>query len=155
MIEKLKEFLQELKESKEFKQFKEKNALAYNTSFFLVDKQLFVYFYDPNSDKITSFIKQNNEIVSQEDEIFRKEKSEIKELQLDKVKISLKDAEGIIEKKYQDEATKKMFILQQTEFPIWNITYLTTKLDILNVKINAISGEILEEKIESALNLQK
>ena len=155
MIEKFKEFLQELKDNEKFKQFKEKNALAYNTSFFLIDNQLFAYFYDTNSDKITSFTKQNKEIISQEDDVFRKEKHEIKELDLNKVEIDLEKVEEVIKEKYQDEATKKIFILQQIESPIWNITYLTTKLDILNVKIDAISGEIIEETIESALNLQQ
>jgi len=152
MIEKIKEFLEELKDNEKFKG---KNQLAYNTSVCLIDNQLSVDFYDPNSDKITSFTKQKDEILSQESEVFRQEKKEIEELQINKIQINQKKAEEIISGKYKDEATKKIFILQQVNTPIWNITYLTSKLDILNVKINAVSGEIIEEKIESALNFQK
>lgn len=155
MIEKIKEFLEELKDNEKFKGFKDKNQLAYNTSVCLIDNQLSVDYYDPNSDKITSFTKQKDEILSQESEVFRQEKKEIEELQINKIKIDQKKAEEIINGKYKDEATKKIFILQQITVPIWNITYLTSKLDILNVKLNAISGEIIEEKIESALNFQK
>jgi uncharacterized protein YpmB len=57
--------------------------------------------------------------------------------------------------KYQEIPTKKIFILQQKESPIWNITYLTQSLNILNMKINAETGQIIEEKIESAMNFQK
>lgn len=57
--------------------------------------------------------------------------------------------------KYQEIPSKKIFILQQKESPIWNITYLTQSLNILNMKINAETGQIIEEKIESAMNFQK
>jgi hypothetical protein len=57
--------------------------------------------------------------------------------------------------KYQEIPSKKIFILQQKESPIWNITYLTQSLNILNMKINAETGQIMEEKIESAMNFQK
>mgnify|MGYP006434371207 CR=1 FL=1 len=57
--------------------------------------------------------------------------------------------------KYQEIPSKKIFILQQKESPIWNITYLTQSLIILNMKINAETGQIMEEKIESAMNFQK
>ncbi len=155
MIEKFKEFLQELKDNENFKQFKEKHQLAYNTSFCVISEQLFAYFYDTNTDKITSFTKQNDEIVSQEDEVFRKEKHEIKELQLDKVKIDFKQIEELMKQKLKQEPAKKIIILQQEKNPYWNITYLTKNAEIINIKIDAITEEIIDETIESALNLQK
>ena len=155
MIEEIKEFLEELKKSEIFKKFKEKNQLAYNSSISKIQKELQIDYYDPNTDKITSFTKRNNEIISQESEVFRKEKIDIPELKLDKIKITLKAIEDIIAMKYQEIPTKKIFILQQKESPIWNITYLTQSLNILNMKINAETGQIIEEKIESAMNFQK
>ena len=155
MIEEIKKFLQELEESKVFKKFKKNNPIAYNSSVSKIQNQLQIDFYDPNEDKITSFTKKDNEIVMQKSEIFRKEKIKIPELKISKVKITLEEIEKIISEKYQEIPTKKIFILQQTEFPIWNITYLTQSLNILNIKINAESGEIIEEKMESALNFQK
>ena len=152
MIEEIKEFLEELKKSEIFKKFKEKNQLAYNSSISKIQKELQIDYYDPNTDKITSFTKRDNKIISQESEVFRKEKIEIPELKLDKIKITLKAIEDIIAMKYQEIPTKKIFILQQKESPIWNITYLTQSLNILNMKINAETGQIIEEKIESAIN---
>lgn len=155
MIKEIKELLQELEESKIFKNFKEKNQLAYNSSISKIQDVLQIDYYDPNTDKITSFTKKNNEIISQESEVFRKEKIKIPELKLDKIKITLKAIEDIIAMKYQEIPTKKIFILQQKESPIWNITYLTQSLNILNMKMNAETGQIIEEKIESAMNFQK
>ncbi|MBT6995443.1 hypothetical protein HN953_02350 [Candidatus Woesearchaeota archaeon] len=155
MIEEIKKFLQELEESKVFQEFKKNNPIAYNSSVSKIQNQLQIDFYDPNEDKITSFTKKDNEIVMQKSEIFRKEKIKIPELKISKVKITSEEIEKIISEKYQEIPTKKIFILQQTEFPIWNITYLTQSLNILNIKINAESGEIIEEKMESALNFQK
>ena len=155
MIEEIKKFLQELEESKVFQEFKKNNPIVYNSSISKIQNNLQIDYYDPNEDKITSFTKQGEEIILQESEVFRKEKIKIPELQINKVKITLEEIEKIISEKYQEIPTKKIFILQQTEFPIWNITYLTQSLNILNIKINAITGEIIEEKIESALNFQK
>ena len=86
MIEEIKEFLEELKKSEIFKKFKEKNQLAYNSSISKIQKELQIDYYDPNTDKITSFTKRDNKIISQESEVFRKEKIEIPELKLDKIK---------------------------------------------------------------------
>lgn len=154
MISELKEFLKELEKSKEFKDFKEKNRLAYNTSASLIDNNLQLDFYDPNKDKITSFTKIDNEIHKQTSEVFRKEKTEIKELKIDQIKIDLEDAEKTIAQKHPDKPTKKIIVLQQREFPIWNITYITTKLELLNIKINAITGKIVKETIEPIMKLQ-
>jgi uncharacterized protein YpmB len=61
----------------------------------------------------------------------------------------------LINEKYNSEKeTKKIIILQQTDFPIWNVTYVTTALNVLHVKINAITGEIIEEKFESIMKFK-
>jgi len=155
MIQEIKEFLEKLEKSEIFKNFKEKNKLAYNSSISKIEGELQIDYYDPDMDKITSFSKNEDEIVSQESGVFRKEKIKIPELKLDKIKITVKAIEDIIAIKYQEIPTKKIFILQQKESPIWNITYLTQSLNILNMKINAETGQIMEEKIESAMNFQK
>ncbi len=155
MISLLKEFLKELKDSKEFKIFKDKNPLSYNTSASYIDNNWQIDFYNPETDKITSFIKKDNEILSQESEVFRKEKKEIPELKIEDIKIDLPQVEELMSKKYQDKPKNKIIILQQKEAPFWNITYLTTKIDIINTKIDAITGEIIDESVESGLSLIK
>ena len=155
MIEPLKEFLKELKNSEEFKKFKENSPLAYNTSACFLDKTWQLDFYNPDSDKMTSFAKVDNEIISRESEVFRKEKKEIPELKLDKIKLTLEEAEKMISKKYPEIPTKKIIIIQQEENPFYNITYLTKSLDIINTKIDTVTGEILKQTVESALKFKK
>jgi hypothetical protein len=155
MIEILKEFLKDLEITKEFKKFKEEAPLAYNTSACYIDKVWQLDFYDPNTDKMTSFTKKDDEIVSQTSEVFRKEKKDIPELKIENIKVDLDQVEKLIEQKHPDKPTNKIIILQQKDNPFWNITHLTTKLDLLNIKIDAVTGKIVEEKIESALNFKK
>jgi len=155
MSEALKEFLKELKASKEFKQFIEKKPLAYNTSASFIDEKWQLDFYDPDSDKITSFTKKEDEILSEESEVFRKEKKEIPELKVDKIKFNLNDVEELMKQKLKEEPTKKIIVLQQNINPYWNITYLTKRVEIINIKIDAVTQEILDESIESALAFTK
>jgi len=154
MLAKLKEKLKEIKESDEFKEWNGKHFDAYLCSIFVSDKLQFD-FYDPEADKITSF---NGEEVIEEQEIFRKEKKKLIELKLDEIKISLEEVKKVIQKlieeKYKgEESNKEIIFLQNFEGKIvWNVTYITHTFNILNIKVDAINGEILFEKIESALN---
>jgi len=159
MLSKIKDSFEEIKNSEEFKSWEEKHLSSYLTSIFFIDEFQFD-FYNPETDNITSFKKENNEIKVIEEKIFRKEKSELKELKLNEIKISFDQAINLIEKligeKYKGEEKQKVIvILQVLKAPTWNITYLTKRFNILNVKINAISGEILEEKIQSAVSFKK
>ena len=153
----LSEELKEIENSNEFKNFKEKNNLSFLSSIFLQNKTPQFDFYNPESDKITSFIQKDNEIYKQESEIFRKEKIEIKELQLNKVKLSLRDITKLMLKlleKYNQNPTKQFIVLQQEQSPVYNISYLTAEFKLLHVKINANSGEVVSENIESVLKFK-
>ncbi len=57
--------------------------------------------------------------------------------------------------KPEEEITKKIIILQQKESPLWNITYITKSLNILNLKVDAISGKLLEQKTENIMNFKQ
>lgn len=153
MLDQLKDILKELKNSKEFKKFQDKNPSAYLCNICFLDNKWQPDYYEPEKDKITSFAKQDDVFVSQESEIFRKEKTKINELKLTEVKIDLDKAEEIMKSKFKEEPSQKIIVLLKEDIPIWNITYLTLKLEIINVKIDAISGKVIDENIESAWNL--
>ena len=73
----------------------------------------------------------------------------IEELKLDKLKISLKDALSKIEKKYPKDAPNKVIIiLQFVKVPVWNISFLTSSFNLLNVNIDAEKGNIIKESIK-------
>ncbi|MFH1839700.1 MAG: hypothetical protein ABH849_00955 [Nanoarchaeota archaeon] len=154
MLDKLKEKLKEIKELDKFKDWNGKHFDAYLCSIFVADKLQFD-FYDPETDRITSF---NGEEVIEEQEILRKEKKKLIELKLDDLKIDLDNVKEIIKKlideKYKGESSNKEIVFLQNfeDKIIWNVTYITDTFNILNIKVDAKTGEILFEKIESALN---
>ena len=161
----LKNALDKTKSSKEFKDWQKSHPNSYLTSFFKIienssnqDWQL--DFYYPEKNTITSFISTPEiKILEKDSKIFQKEKTAIEELKLEQVKINLKSALNTIEtlrkNKYPNEKPNKIIIvLQNIETPLWNITYLTSTLNILHIKINAQSGKIIEEKLDSILNFK-
>lgn len=152
--------------SDEFKEWKSENKNSYLCSFFLIidEKELMPWqlaFYSPSTDTITSFIASNPvKILEKNSKIFKMDRSKINELHLNKVNIDLKEAFLILERlkmeKYPNELpTKKIVILQKTKHLVWNITYINSSLNILNVKVDAISGEIIEDKISSIMSLKE
>nr|MBA4405286.1 hypothetical protein [Nanoarchaeum sp.] len=153
MLDQIKDILKELKDSKEFKKFQTKNPTAYLCNVCRLDDNWQPDYYEPEKDKIVSFTKQDGEFISQESEIFRKEKTKLDELNLNEIKIDLAKAEEIMSSKYPVEPSQKIIVLLKDKIPMWNITYLTLKLEIINMKIDAISGKIIEDKIESAWSL--
>jgi len=146
-----------LTDSNVFKEWKEKNEKDYLCSYILINDIPQFDFYNPKTDKITSFIINDEIEIKKEQNIFKKSKDKICELKLDKVKITLEKAEEIInnlEKYKKENFNKKIIILQSKKSPLWNLSLITTTLDILNIKIDAITGEIFSETFESLLNLK-
>jgi hypothetical protein len=159
MLIKLKSLLRDIKISSEFKEFKEKHPKFYLSSCFNSSDNWQADFYCPEDDNLTSFTVKDRKVNVETSEIFRKEKKDIKELKIEELKIGINEAKKIvsslIEEKYNnEEVNKEIIILQNLEEPLWNITYITKTLNIIHVKINAISGVILEEKKESALSFK-
>ena len=161
MPEKLKENLKELQKAEEFKDFKKKNPKAYLAScVVIVDgkeiRDWQVGYYLPEKHKIMSFVLKERVEAKGEDDIFQKEKTSIKKLNLGKVKIDLSKALEILEnlrkKKYSGDFPNKIIAVLQVieEGPIWNLTLLTTTLKVLNIKLNAVNGSIISDKIEIA-----
>lgn len=163
----LKNTLDKTKSSKEFKEWQKSHPNSYLTSFFRIienpsnPQNWQLDFYYPEKNTITSFISAPEiKILEKDSEIFQKEKTDIKELKLDQVKINLKSAlntvETIRKNKYPNEKPNKIIIVLQTvETPLWNITYLTSTLNLLHIKINAQSGETIEEKLDSIIGFKK
>jgi len=152
----LKEILETLKDSKTFKDWILRNPTAYLCSCFSNNNKDWQFcFYSPKKDKITTFL--NNKILQSDSEIFRKEKTKVKELKIEDVKIylslALKIAEKTKEKYSKEKPGKEIMILQNVTLPIWNITYLLS-LNILNIKIDAITGKIISESLDSVTDFK-
>jgi len=142
MLDDVKEILKEIK----------KVEGRYLVSCFYQDKNWKIDFYDPEKHRIYTYSKINEKIVEQEDEIFQREKHELDELDIEKVKI------GRIEalEKINTEGNKIMSILQVINGKtIWNITVITTEFKVYNAKVDAVTGELFEEKTESIFSFKK
>lgn len=165
MVEKLKKAIKGLQKNKEFKEFKKKNPKAYLASYVVIidgkkvgDWQ--IDFYQPGKHKMTTFILKEVIELKGEDDIFQKEKAEVKELKLNEVKINLNDMLKLVEEfrkeKYPGEFPDKIVAVLQNlnEKVVWNVTCLTATLKILNIKLDAKNGKVLEEKIENVFSLK-
>ena len=166
MITLLRSLKKEVEETPRYKEWKQKNSDSYFVSAFFIgedfspkSKQWQFDFYEPNKDKVVSFIYGSDQAVKEE-EIFKKTKDKIPELLLENLKIDLEKAIDIVEKinksKHPGEtATKRLFILQVLESKsVWNITYISSSFNILNIKIDAISGEVINENFSSILSFK-
>ena len=157
MLDKLKDSLEKIKNSEEFSKRKSEQPKSYLSSAFLDVNNWQFHYYNPSDSKVAVFVVENDVVSINIDEIFKKEGNEIKELHIEDIKIDNVSEliKKLIDEKYSsEEETKKIIILQQTEYPIWNITYVTKALNVLHVKLNAISGEIIEEKFESIMKFK-
>ncbi|MBS3097217.1 hypothetical protein J4209_00310 [Candidatus Woesearchaeota archaeon] len=164
----LKTALNLLKKNSEFKEWLKENKESYfSYAFTMVEKEQErkwqMGYYNKRHDKITTFIVEKNGInVSPEEEVFKKEEAEIKKIDLTKVKASLdfalKKVESLQKRKYPNEKPVKLIIILQNieKFGnIWNITYISQSFNVLNVKINAKNGNIIEHKIASIFEFKK
>ena len=141
--------------SNTFKDWKNKNKDSYLCSCFNIleneDRNWQFDFYNKNN-TITSFIMNTTIEIDKDQEIFQKEKTELKELNLEEVKLKLSEALKLIKTKYKDNFFKTIAILQPY---VWNITLISSEFKILNVKIDAITKKIISEKYESVLKFKQ
>ncbi len=149
--------------SPDFLAWKEKHRDSFLCSFFRIrdgknDDTLQVDFYTAHDDTMSSFVIEHGVVALRQDnaEVLKKEGEVIQHLNLDHVTIeeheALEKAETLCLRKYgQEKIIKFIIILQHKEQPRWNISALTHSLHLLNVKIDAQKGNILEESITNLL----
>ena len=114
-------------------------------------------FYSKENKKATIFTVADT-IEMSEDDLFQRKEPE--ELKLEAVNIDLNNALTIAEEAKvrqlgEEVIEKKIIILSSENHSQWNITYITNTLKMLNIKINAIDGNIEKEKVEALIALGK
>lgn len=154
-----------LLDSSEFKEWKKKHDDSYLAFAFVMrdektDTDWQFGFYSKKKDKVVAFVVGNNIEVCPEEEVFKKEKTEVKEISLDNVK-DFEDALNTA-KEYQDQyyncdpPSKTISILQKLDNNVvWNITFLTTTFKTLNIRIDAESGKIIKHELVSLFDYKK
>lgn len=118
-----------------------------------------VGFYSEEKDAVVPVEIEGDTIrVGQESEIFRKDK--INKLVMDDVKLDISDALGkanlLQKEKYSVHNPVKIIVILQTipEGTVYNITYITQSFKTLNIKVSAITGDIVADKLLSIFDFK-
>ncbi|RLE39198.1 hypothetical protein DRJ17_01595 [Candidatus Woesearchaeota archaeon] len=159
------EAVEMLENSNVFKQWKKQNPESYLTYAFIMmeknhetDWQL--GYYKKNNDTITSFTLGAEISVSEDNEII-KQNNIIEQLDVKKIKFSLNEILKVCQelqcKKYpQDKPAKIIAILHVLhDFgQVWNITYLTERINTLNFKIKSDTKEIVHDELKALIEFK-
>lgn len=165
---KLSDVIEKLEENSEFKEWRKQYPDAYLAhAFMMVDEEnknmWQIGYYHPDSDKVTTFIIEKEDIkISPEANIFKRPGTKVEKLILEKVKIgsfqAIETAQELISKEYPKTVPMKMFFIIQ-ELPeqgtVYNITYLSRDFQAINIRISAETGEVLAHKAEKILDIKK
>ncbi|MDP3916908.1 MAG: hypothetical protein Q8Q42_01320 [Nanoarchaeota archaeon] len=167
--------IERLKSSKEFTSWKENNQNSYLSDFFCIldnesseDNVWQIDYYNPGEDTITSFElpadkRKSCRLKQASSKIYKKKNDVIEKLNLKKVEWNDASIVAIAKEKLKEKhpsemPTKTILILQHNKElnrTIWNLTFMTSALNMFNAKIDASDGKILESSLKSALSLKK
>lgn len=162
----LKEKLDKLKNSEIFKDWRKENEKSHLAHvFILLDEankgEWQIGYYTPETSKITTFVVGEDISQNPDEEVFKKPGTTVKGIDLDKVKKELdsvvKSADNLQQEKYKPHTpVKKIVILQNLDIgQVWNVTYVTSSMQTLNIKIDSETGEIKEDKLVSLIEFKK
>ena len=164
----VKETIKKVESSKEYKRFIKENPSYYIVhAFSLVEDQYKIDwqigYYSKDTDKII-IIEYKNDCtitIKPEEDVF-KEKHDIERLDIKKVNINYDEvmmtANKVLREDYKIEEISKTILLLQNieEFgQIWNITLTTAYFNVINIKIDAATGEVLKHSKESLMGWNK
>ncbi len=153
------EILKKLEESAEFKNWKKENKDSFlsHIIFFVegdVTTETQVGFYNEKRNKVKSFTISEVSVTGlPEDEVFKREEDKVYAVDLKKIKIDLQkasdEADAVQKKNYPKHIPiKKIIVLQNiNKDNLWNITYVTSNFQTLNIKIDAETGRLTEHKL--------
>ncbi|MFH1331749.1 MAG: hypothetical protein ABIH63_00500 [archaeon] len=147
--------------SSELKDFKGKHKGAFLYACFYVSDGNWQYdFYNPKDNFITTFEVSDVIKVTPVDRAFDTA-SKISGLDLKRIKVDYDKALDVVQKfiakQYPGDKffTKTITILQNLQDKvIWNMTFLTSTLKLINVKLDASSGKVLSHTEESFLSMK-
>ncbi|MGV8086898.1 MAG: hypothetical protein ACP5N1_04665 [Candidatus Woesearchaeota archaeon] len=153
-----------IEESNEFQDFIKKNSDYYLVHVFTIDDSETsniwqIGYYSKTTDKIVVF-EYNNDMVLIHPEADALKKDEyIQPLDLAKLTVSKEGAVNIynlaLREFYPKELPSKTIILLQNlpEYSfVWNITIVTLTLSVINIKINASTGDVIKHTKENMMS---
>ncbi len=146
--------------SKEFKNWRSRHKDSYLSSCFIMQDQNskgswnFDY-YLPRINKLTTFILEDEIKINQNQKIFEPSHKRLKEINPDDVKFTLDKLNNLIKNEFKDaKFIKIIIILQARENLMWNVSLLGLNFNLINVKVDAITGKILDKNVTSMLQFK-
>ncbi len=134
-----KKALSKLQASETFRSYQKKNVDSYLTNSLYIDEWQINYF-SPKTNLITSFII-NGKIKKQ---ALEAKSQKFPKLNSSKILIDINSAIEISKVQSQGGATI-VIIQSEDSIPVWNITIPTPSLKVINVRVSAETGKILEK----------
>lgn len=154
----IKEEIDRLEGSSEFSIWRKANKEAYLAHAFTMREagglegwQL--GYFNRSSQRVTIFEMEKEIIVQPESEVFKREETEVKALELARVKIGAEEAIEIAGRLCKEDypqiiSSKQIVILQNIELgQLWNITFVSRTMDVLNIKVDAENGNVLSHNL--------
>lgn len=156
--------LKRLKSSSQFKDYHKHCPDGYLASCFKMgDSKLDAAwqfdFYSLKTNKMTSF-RMDKGIEVQKDQDILSKGNPPRELELSKAKLGfykvLSLANARLKKKLPSESVNNEIVILQEldDRAVWNITLLTSAFNVMNLRIDALDGNILSENCESVLSFK-
>ncbi len=160
-MDEVREVVKEIQESGAYKEWYESNPGAFLSCLILTlqsEKGWETAFYNKKTNRMTSFSASPVAIIEKNAEVFKQEETEVEELEIDRLFVTFEDAQAIVDKMLGEliageHVTKEIVILQKIKHNMWNVICITDKITLINIKIDAVTGKILQKDVRSAFEL--
>jgi len=144
--------------SKEYGKWIKENPKAYLAhAFTMKEKESFeswqVGYYNPERNMVTVFELDSQVTMMPESEVFKREETVVKALDTKKIALDVEQAlEAAIalgrEKYPLIRSDKQIIVLQNLEEgQVWNITFISPAMDVLNIKVSSDEGKIVSHNL--------
>lgn len=119
------------------------------------ESQWEIGFYNESTDKMLVFNTQPPKKKTEDDVV--KSGKTIHELDVSKVKVDFEEAMNVANNFLDDQnikgdLKKTMALLQNLDEQVWNITFITKQLEVVNIKIKTVDGTIHDTTVDNLLN---
>jgi hypothetical protein len=162
----IQEALSAIESDQKFSKWQKKNKAAYLSHAFKMfqdeHKEWQLGYYEPKSEKITTFLITPDKVEQREaEEVFKKEEH-VQKLDISKGILPLREVmvktSQFQQQNYpKDKSMKTIALLQSLpEYgSVWNITLVTQAFNTLNMKINPTTGDIIDHKMSSIFSFRQ
>ena len=147
----------ELETSMLFQKWKQHHHDAYLTHFFILNNhEVQIGYYEPTKDTMWTFSSSGT--FTEDKEIFKEQKT-VPALEMKQVSVSLEKAKEIADAYYKekysgDTISKEIIVLQNLDNKaVYNLTIITMTFKMMNIRIDALTGEIISQKMQSIMDL--